>query len=241
MAKKGLLVKGLAGILVIFLSLGLVPLKALAAVTPGQRYQTLSRIICLTTPQTFQAGYYCYIIRYTFVLKPSLKNGPKIEIRIPQPERAVGPQPQPAPEPRPKPEPQPQPQLAQELTEEERQMIDLVNAERVKAGLKPLQVDMRLVVTARAKSRDMVVNNYFGHQSSTLGSPFDQMRKAGIAYRYAGENLAGAPSVTSAHKSLMNSPGHRANILNPNFTHIGIGIVSGGPYGKMFTQHFIGL
>ena len=57
----------------------------------------------------------------------------------------------------------------------------------------------------------------------------------------AGENLAGAPTVERAHSGLMNSPGHRANILNPNFTHVGIGIVDGGPYGKMYTQTFIGI
>jgi uncharacterized protein YkwD len=66
------------------------------------------------------------------------------------------------------------------------------------------------------------------------------MRAAGVTYRYAGENLAGAPSVERAHSGLMNSPGHRANILNPNFTHIGIGALNVGPYGMMFTQMFVG-
>lgn len=126
------------------------------------------------------------------------------------------------------------------LTADEARMVELVNQERVKAGLKPLTVDMRLVETARAKSRDMVDRAYFGHISPVLGSPFDQMRRAGISYRYAGENLAGAPTVEQAHAALMKSPGHRANILSPNFTRIGVGIVNGGPYGKMFTQQFIG-
>jgi len=126
------------------------------------------------------------------------------------------------------------------LTAEEQQMINLVNRERASRGIPELKVDMDLVKTARMKSRDMVENNYFAHQSPTYGSPFDLMRSQGISYRLAGENLAGAPSVESAHRNLMNSPGHRANILNPNFTHVGIGIVDGGPYGKMFTQHFIG-
>ncbi len=126
------------------------------------------------------------------------------------------------------------------LTAEERQMINLVNRERVERGLAPLKVDMELVRTARLKSRDMVDNNYFAHQSPTYGSPFDMMRAAGIRYRYAGENLAGAPRVDWAHRNLMNSPGHRANILNPNYTHIGIGIVDGSRYGKIFTQHFTG-
>ena len=90
------------------------------------------------------------------------------------------------------------------------------------------------------KSKDMIEKGYFAHQSPTYGSPFEMMQKAGITFGYAGENLAGAPVVSRAHTSLMNSPGHRANILSSNFTHLGIGIIDGGPYGKMFTQLFIG-
>jgi len=126
------------------------------------------------------------------------------------------------------------------LTAQEQQMINLVNQERTSRGLPALKVDMTLVKTARMKSNDMMKNGYFAHQSPTYGSPFDLMKSQGVTYRYAGENLAGAGSVERAHTNLMNSPGHRANILNANFTHIGIGIVDGGPYGKMFTQHFIG-
>jgi uncharacterized protein YkwD len=66
------------------------------------------------------------------------------------------------------------------------------------------------------------------------------MRSQGVHYRYAGENLAGAPTVERAHTGLMNSQGHRANILNPNYTRIGVGVIDGGRYGKMFTQHFAG-
>ncbi|HHX74021.1 MAG TPA: hypothetical protein GX699_03870 [Firmicutes bacterium] len=119
-------------------------------------------------------------------------------------------------------------------------MLGLVNAERAKAGLAPLKVDMALVKLARLKSEDMIKNGYFAHQSPTYGSPFEMMKAAGITYRIAGENLAGAPTVERAHSGLMNSPGHRANILRPSFTHVGIGIVSGGPYGMMFTQMFVG-
>ena len=126
------------------------------------------------------------------------------------------------------------------LTADEQKMINLVNQERTSRGLPALKVDMTLVKTARMKSSDMIKNGYFAHQSPTYGSPFDLMKSQGVTYRYAGENLAGASSVERAHTNLMNSPGHRANILNPNFTHIGIGIIDGGPYGKMFTQHFIG-
>jgi len=119
-------------------------------------------------------------------------------------------------------------------------MLDLVNAARQQAGLQPLAADPELVKIARLKSRDMIENNYFSHESPVYGSPFDMMKQFGISYRTAGENIACNQSVQAAHEALMNSPGHRANILNASFTHIGIGIVDGGPCGKMFTQMFIG-
>lgn len=130
--------------------------------------------------------------------------------------------------------------VVQGLTKDEKLMLDLVNHERIKAGLKPLEIDMRLVDISRKKSKDMIEKNYFGHISPTYGSFFDALKNAKVAYRYAGENIAGAPTVEKAHQALMNSPGHRANILNPNFNKIGIGIIDGGPYGKMFTQTFLG-
>jgi len=145
---------------------------------------------------------------------------------------------------RPQPQPQPQPEEPGSdvvtLTQDEQKMINLVNQERQKYGLKPLEVDYQLVKLARMKSQDMVDKNYFSHQSPTYGSPFDMMKNAGVRYRWAGENIAGAGSTDRAHTALMNSEGHRANILNADFTHIGVGIVKGGPYGMMFTQMFIG-
>jgi Uncharacterized protein with SCP/PR1 domains len=129
---------------------------------------------------------------------------------------------------------------AKDLTADENYILQRVNAERAKAGLGALQIDNRLLQTARAKSQDMIAHGYFDHQSPVLGSPFDQMKKAGITYRYAGENIAGNSSAADAMVSWMNSSGHRANILNPNYTRIGIGVVNGGPYGKMLTQQFIG-
>ncbi|SHK12325.1 CAP domain-containing protein [Paramaledivibacter caminithermalis] len=119
-------------------------------------------------------------------------------------------------------------------------MLRLVNAERSKRGLEPLKVDLELCEVARNKSQDMIDNNYFSHYSPTYGSPFEMMRNFGIKYIYAGENIAGNPSVKAAHTSLMNSEGHKKNILNSNFTHIGIGIKEGSKYGKIFTQMFVG-
>lgn len=167
-----------------------------------------------------------------------VRNNPKVP----------SPAPQPAPEPEPEPEkPVPTPPATEPevpavpgLTAAEQQMLNLVNQERTSRGLAALKVDLELTRLARLKSRDMIDLNYFAHQSPTYGSPFDMMRNAGISYRTAGENLAGASTVERAHNALMNSPGHRANILNSSFTHVGIGIVSGGPYGMMFTQMFVG-
>lgn len=158
--------------------------------------------------------------------------------------------PLPAPNLTPSPAPQPTPALQPStstnalltapITAQEQQMVNLVNQERTRQGLKALAVDTRLVKVARMKSMDMIKNNYFGHQSPVYGSPFDLLKSQGITYRTAGENLAGNSSVTSAHTGLMNSSGHRANILNANFTKIGIGIIKGGPYGLMISQEFTG-
>lgn len=157
-----------------------------------------------------------------------------------QPQTKPQPAPQQPTQPAPTPQPEPTPAPTAGLTADEQQMINLVNKERAANGLKPLQVDMQLVKLARMKSQDMIDKNYFSHTSPTYGSPFDMMKNNGVSYRAAGENLAGASAVTTAHTNLMNSDGHRKNILNSSFTHIGIGIVNGGPYGKMYTQLFIG-
>jgi uncharacterized protein YkwD len=124
-------------------------------------------------------------------------------------------------------------------TSAERQMFDLVNEERTGAGMTALIWDDRLVPVARAHSEEMFKLKYFSHQSPVAGTPFDRLKSAGITYQRAGENLAYAQSVTIAHRGLMQSEGHRENILRPEFTRIGIGVISGGPYGRMFTQVFI--
>jgi uncharacterized YkwD family protein len=114
-------------------------------------------------------------------------------------------------------------------------MVSLVNQARMDAGLKPLQVDPTLTQLARMKSQDILDNNYFAHTSPTYGSAFTMMKNAGVTYKIAGENLAKARD----HQRLMASDGHRANILNPDFTHIGVGIVK-YQYGVVVTELFIG-
>lgn len=103
-------------------------------------------------------------------------------------------------------------------------MAGLINMERVKNGLKPLEVHIGLTKVAQVKAEDMAKNNYFSHNSPTFGSPFEMMKTFGISYSYAAENIAIAQSIEKAHNNFMNSTGHRNNILSPNLTHVGIGI-----------------
>ncbi|HLO03928.1 MAG TPA: CAP domain-containing protein [Symbiobacteriaceae bacterium] len=121
----------------------------------------------------------------------------------------------------------------------EEQMIRLVNTERAKNGLPALRIDAQLMKVARVKSQDMINRNYFSHQSPTYGSPFDMLRSFGVTYRAAGENIALNQSTPAAHTALMNSTGHRANILGRQYTKVGIGIVKGSR-GYYFTQLFTG-
>lgn len=122
--------------------------------------------------------------------------------------------------------------------ESEIRMLDLVNYERSKRGLKILTLDTQAREVARAHSKDMFVKGYFSHDNLEGKSPFDRMSEGGVIFLTAGENLALAPTVELAHHGLMDSPGHRANILNFRFGRIGVGVQDGGIYGKMFTQNF---
>jgi uncharacterized protein YkwD len=123
-------------------------------------------------------------------------------------------------------------------TDLETQMLELVNRERSQRGLRPLQADPELTEVARAHSRDMFARGYFAHVTPEGKTPFDRMDQAHVEYHTAGENLALAHSLSIAHNGLMNSPGHRANTLNPEFGRVGIGILDGGFYGLMISQEF---
>ena len=120
----------------------------------------------------------------------------------------------------------------------EAQMLQMVNAEREAAGLGRLAPDPELTEVARAHSADMFARGYFAHVSPDGLDPFERMKRAGVNFRVAGENLALAPTVRVAHTGLMNSPGHRANILQPSFGRLGLGIVDGGYRGIMVSQEF---
>ncbi|MBN3526661.1 CAP domain-containing protein [Paenibacillus apiarius] len=108
------------------------------------------------------------------------------------------------------------------------QVVDLVNQERAKAGLQPLKSDAALTDVAMVKAKDMYDNNYFDHNSPTLGSPFDLMKSKGIQYRTAGENIAkGQRTPEEVMNAWMNSEGHRKNILNASYTSIGVAYYNG--------------
>jgi uncharacterized YkwD family protein len=120
------------------------------------------------------------------------------------------------------------------------QVLDLVNQERVKAGVAPLKLSNSLDKMASVKAADMRDKQYFDHTSPTYGSPFNMMTTFGISYSYAGENIAaGQKTPTDVMNSWMNSSGHRANILNPNYTELGVGLAKGGSYGTYWVQEFI--
>ncbi|MDB8791140.1 CAP domain-containing protein [Romboutsia sp. 1001216sp1] len=123
----------------------------------------------------------------------------------------------------------------------QREIVNIVNAERSKRGLAPLTLDSSLSNVATKKSQDMINRGYFDHNSPTYGSPFDMMKQFGINYKAAGENIAmGQKDPQDVMNSWMNSDGHRKNILGPNFTHIGVGIAKASNGQLYWTQMFIG-
>lgn len=123
------------------------------------------------------------------------------------------------------------------VTAFEQEVIRLVNEIRTQNGLNTLAYDWQLGRVARIKSQDMKDNRYFAHNSPVYGTPFQMIRNFGISFRSAGENIAkGYVTPQAVVNGWMNSSGHRANILNAKYTHIGVGFVSGGNY---WTQMFI--
>lgn len=126
-----------------------------------------------------------------------------------------------------------------QIVQEMRDVLDLVNKERSKMGLNALTLNNTLTNIATIKAKDMRDKNYFSHNSPTYGSPFDMLQNFGVKYTYAGENIAGGQqSAQAVMNDWMNSSGHRANILNKNYTELGVGYVKGGQYGTYWVQLF---
>jgi len=122
----------------------------------------------------------------------------------------------------------------------ENEVIRLVNVERQKYGLAPLKANWELSRVARFKSQDMAEKNYFSHTSPTYGSPFKMITDFGLTYTAAGENIAmGQKTPAEVMKGWMNSSGHRANILNKNYTEIGVGLAVNKNGQNYWTQMFI--
>jgi uncharacterized protein YkwD len=101
-----------------------------------------------------------------------------------------------------------------------------------------VKLDAGLTEAARAHSRELLAKGYFAHQNNEGKSPADRVSAAGTRFAVVGENLALAPTVDIAHHGLMKSPGHRENIMSPQYHRVGVGVVDGGLHGKMFTQNF---
>lgn len=120
----------------------------------------------------------------------------------------------------------------------EAEMLALVNRERAANGLEPLAADPELTEVARRHSADMFARGYFSHNTPENKDPFDRIRESNVQFKTAGENLALAPTLSIAHNGLMNSPGHRANILRPQFGRVGIGVLDSRRHGLMITQNF---
>lgn len=119
-------------------------------------------------------------------------------------------------------------------------ILKLVNQERAKAGVPALKLSDKLNSIANTKAKDMADKGYFAHESPTYGSPFDMLKDFGVSFSYAGENIAaGQKTAEEVMDSWMNSSGHRQNILNKNYTQLGVGFTHGGQYGTEWVQLFI--
>lgn len=136
-----------------------------------------------------------------------------------------------------------QPRIRQQANAFELQVFRLVNEERTSRGIAALTLNSRLTELAVLKSTDMRNNDYFSHTSPTYGTPSQMLDRFGVAWRAYGENIAeGQATPEAVMRSWMNSPGHRANILDPRFTDIGVGYVGGtstSRYQHYWTQLFI--
>ncbi|MDQ1013834.1 CAP domain-containing protein [Streptomyces afghaniensis] len=120
-------------------------------------------------------------------------------------------------------------------------VTDLTNRERARAGLPPLAADPLLTAAAQAHSADMVARDFYAHTAPGGSRPWDRAAAAGSTRRSIGENIAcGQRSPAEVVEGWMNSPGHRANILKPGFTHLGVGFAGGGRAGTYWTQLFGG-
>lgn len=127
------------------------------------------------------------------------------------------------------------------LSEEEEEVLNLINEQRKQYGLPELKAYGELQRVAKLKAQDLVNNKYFSHTSPTLGTPFEMLQEEGVIYKYAGENLAGNETGVKAVNAWMNSPAHKDNILDSDYEYTGIAVVDSEVYGKVYVQLFLGV
>lgn len=226
------------------LSLGAITMLTASSMLP---VNALSKT-CYKKVMTTKSVYiYVNGVKYKLPLTPSCPNVPsKPESTPNNPSTTPQQKPESTPStpsttPQQKPESTPEQKPSTDFSSYQQQVLDLVNAERTKRGISALTLDSNLSSVATKKSQDMVNKNYFDHTSPTYGSPFDMMKQFGISYRTAGENIAkGQKTPQEVVTAWMNSEGHRKNILNPNFTNLGVGIAKDSKGTTYWTQMFIG-
>jgi uncharacterized protein YkwD len=121
----------------------------------------------------------------------------------------------------------------------EAQVVTLVNQQRSAAGCAALTVDSRLTAAARGHSQDMAQRNYFDHNTPEGVTPWTRITNAGYHFSTAAENIAeGQPTPAAVMDAWMNSPGHRANILNCALRNIGVGLAYNARHTPYWTQDF---
>ena len=226
------------------LSLGAITMLTASSMLP---VNALSKT-CYKKVMTTKSVYiYVNGVKYKLPLTPSCPNVPsKPESTPNNPSTTPQQKPESTPStpsttPQQKPESTPEQKPSTDFSSYQQQVLDLVNVERTKRGISALTLDSNLSSVATKKSQDMVNKNYFDHTSPTYGSPFDMMKQFGISYRTAGENIAkGQKTPQEVVTAWMNSEGHRKNILNPNFTNLGVGIAKDSKGTTYWTQMFIG-
>lgn len=127
------------------------------------------------------------------------------------------------------------------LSEEEQEVLNLINEQRKQYGLSELKAYGELQRVAKLKAEDIVNNKYFSHTSPNFGTPFEMLQEEGVTYKFAGENLAGNETGAKAVNAWMNSPAHKDNILDEDYEYTGIAVVDSEVYGKVYVQLFMGV
>jgi uncharacterized protein YkwD len=132
---------------------------------------------------------------------------------------------------------------SQEPAAAEQELVGLINRARLARGLSTLRVDRRLTEVARAHSEEMAATGVVAHVSPRTGNAGDRLKKAGISVMLWAENVGTASSTGAAHRGFMSSPGHRANVVEPRVSVVGVGVAAGKPVmGRVplyFTQLFV--